>query len=154
LADEGLVAVRRWGFYFLALSALGFVVGYFTYDENRRLAGAPTAPAVVTDVVRFSKGGPYVAVEIMLPDGRTVRTTTESFYDSPRPLKGNRIVVQYAIDGRDVWAREAGIGPDRAGQWGWTSVGGVSGVVGGVLVFRGRRRAVGDEEGDAVEDPG
>jgi len=93
-------------------------------------------------------------VEITLPDGRTMKTTTRDFYDEPRPRKGNRIEVQYGLDGRDVYAREAGIGPNLARQWGWTATGGVSALVGGVLLIRRRRGAVVDQYGDAVEDSG
>ncbi|MEJ1104817.1 hypothetical protein V9K99_03070 [Kribbella sp. CCNWLW201] len=129
----------------MALGVLAITVGYFTYDENRLLEGASTGSAVVTDVVRLTKGRPYIEVEIALSDGRVVKTTTEYFSDSPTPRKGDRIEVEYVIDGRDVYARQVGLGPDLAGQWGWTAAGGVSALVGGVLLVRRRWGAVGDE---------
>jgi hypothetical protein len=93
---------RRWAFGFLAWAALAFTVAYWDYDENQRLAGAPTAPAVITDIIRWSKGGPYLELRIELPDGGTVQASTNQFYDVPQLRKGGRIVVQYDIDGRDV----------------------------------------------------
>jgi hypothetical protein len=139
---------RRWALGFLAWAALAFTIAYWDHDENRRLAGAPTAPAVVTDIIRWSKGGPYLELRIELPDGRTVQASTNQFYDVPQPRKGGRIIVQYAIDGRDVYAREAGLGPNHAGIWGWSTAGtgaGLTGIVLLVVTSRRSRRALGDQ---------
>jgi hypothetical protein len=137
---------RRWALGFLAWAALAFTIAYWDYDENQRLAGAPTAPAVIIDIIRWSKGGPYLELRIELPDGGTVQASTNQFYDVPQPRKGGRIVVQYDIDGRDVYAREAGIGPNHAGIWGW-SVAGTGAAVTGVilLVVKSRRSRRGVE---------
>jgi hypothetical protein len=44
---------RRWAIAWLFFGLLAGVSGYFVYDENRLLAGAPTAPAVITDTGLF-----------------------------------------------------------------------------------------------------
>ncbi len=136
---------RRWALGFLAWAALAFTIAYSDHDENRRLTGAPTAPAVITDITRWSKGGPYLELRIELPDGRTVQASTNEFDGDPR--KGERIVVQYAIDGSDVYAREAGLGPNHAGIWGWSIAGtgaALTGVILLVVKSRRSRRALGD----------
>ncbi|HWD78261.1 MAG TPA: hypothetical protein VG497_05260 [Kribbella sp.] len=136
---------------FLAGAALAFVNVYFANYENQQLDGAPTAPAVITDIDHWSKGGPFLYMRIELPDGSTVESSTNSFYDIPRPRKGARIMVQYAVDGGDVWSREAGIGPSYAGIWGWSIAGAVAALTGLILlVLRARR----DKLREAVEDGG
>jgi len=90
---------RRWALGFLAWSALAFTIAYWNHDENQRLDNAPTAPAVITDINRWTKGGPELELDIKLPDGRTVTGQTNNFNDVHRT--GERILVQYALDGRD-----------------------------------------------------
>ena len=145
------VVDRRWALGFLAWAALAFVIVYFENYENRQLQGAPTAPAVITDFDRWAKGGPVLQLRIELPDGSTVESSTQEFYDVPAPRPGGRISVQYALDGRDVWSREAGIGPNRAGIRGWSIGGGAAASIGVVLLILRARR---DELGEAVEDGG
>jgi hypothetical protein len=136
----GWVMERRWAFGFLLFAVLALVVSYLDYDENRRLEGAPTAPAVITDVVRFAKGGPFLEVDVTLPDGRVQRTTVSDFFDYPRPEKGGRIRVQYRQDGSDLLTREDGYGPDRSGQFGWGAAGLATTLAGlGILVRHTRR---------------
>ncbi|QNE20113.1 hypothetical protein F1D05_22105 [Kribbella qitaiheensis] len=134
------VLVRRWAFGCLLFAVLALGIAYVDYDDNRRLEGAPGAPAVITDVVRFAKGGPYLEVDVSLPDGRVARTTITDFFDYPKPEKGGRIRVQYRVDGRDLLARENGVPPDRSEQIGWGAAGLVTLLVGvGILVRHTRR---------------
>lgn len=142
---------RRWALGFLGWAALAFTIAYFDHYENQQLEGAPTAPAVITDVDRWSKGGPVLVARIELPDGSTVESSTHAFYDVPRPRTGGRITMQYAIDGSDVWSREAGIGPNHDGIWGWSIAGGGATLTGMVLLIRRARR---NQRGQAVEDCG
>ena len=81
--------------------------GYLTYDEDRALDGAPTAPATILDISHPLRHDPTIDIEMALPGGRTVQTTTSTFIDDDRH-KGERIEVQYAIRGQDVLARQAG----------------------------------------------
>jgi hypothetical protein len=132
---------RRWAMAWLVFGLLAGVNGYFAYDENRLLAGAPTAPAVITDTELFPlRGGAHIEVDVLLPGGRTLRTTTSDFFDVPRPKKGDRIEVEYRIEGTDALVREAGIGPNLTGQWGWTSTAGGSTLIATGLLIRRTRR--------------
>lgn len=140
---------RRWALGLLAWSALAFTIAYLNHDENQRLDGAPTVPAVITDIDRWTKGGPELELEIQLPDGRTVTGRTNNFNDV-HP-NGARIAVQYAIDEGDVYVREAGTGPDHAGVWGWLAAGSGATLAGAFLLVR---RARVDQLGQAVEDGG
>jgi len=110
--------------------------GYLGYDMDRKLAGAPTAPATIVEVAQFAKGGPYLEVDVALPDGRTVRTNISEFYDLPKPEKGRRIEVQYRPDGSGLVARENGIEPGRAERIGWLIAGGAALLVGAGLLLR------------------
>jgi hypothetical protein len=134
------VMARGWAFGCLLVAVLAFSVAYLEYDEGRTLDGAPTAPAVIRDVVNPVKGRQYLEVDVALPDGRTVRTNLSDFYDVPRPKKGGQVQVQYRSDGSGLLAREAGIGPDRTGEIGWVTAGLVTMLVGlGILVRHTRR---------------
>ncbi|MER7246306.1 hypothetical protein [Kribbella sp. NPDC000426] len=145
------VVQRRWALGFLAWAALAFTIAHFDDYENRQLQGAPTAPAVITDIDRWTKGGTVLHLRIELPDGSTVESSTHNFYDVPAPSQGARITVQYAVDGQDVWSREAGLGPNRAGVWGWSIAGAAAALTGVILlVLRTRRNKL----GEAVEDCG
>ena len=140
---------RRWALGFLAWSALAFTIAYWNHDENQRLDNAPTAPAVITDINRWTKGGPELDLDITLPDGRTVTGQTNNFNDVHRT--GERILVQYALDGRDVYVREAGQGPDHTGVWGWMAAGSGATLTGlTLMVLRTRRNKL----REAVEDGG
>ncbi|MGZ0149506.1 hypothetical protein ACXJJ3_20750 [Kribbella sp. WER1] len=143
------VVARRWALGFFAWAVLAFVIAYFDNYENQQLAGAPTAPAVVTDVDRLTKGGPVVHLRIELPDGSTLDSSTHDFSDDPAPRNGDRIIVQYAVDGRDVWSREAGVGPNHAGIWSWSIAGSVATLT-GLILLRARRNKL----REAVEDGG
>lgn len=138
------VVERRWALGFIAWAALAFTIAYSENYENEQLRGAPTAPAVITDIDRWSKGGPLLHLRIELPDGSTVESSTQDFYDVPAPRKGARITVQYSVDGRDVWSREAGLGPNHAGIWGWSIAGSVATLTGVILlILRARRNKLG-----------
>ena len=132
---------RRWAFVCLLFAGAALLGAYLGYDIDRDLEGAPTAPATIVDVTRFAKGGPYLEVDVSLPDGRTVRTNISEFYDLPKPEKGGRIEVQYRPDGSGLLARENGIKADPAGQIGWSIAGGVALLVGGGLLLRPRLMA-------------
>jgi hypothetical protein len=127
---------RRWGFACLLFAVLALLGAYLDHDINRELEGAPTAPATIVDVTRFAKGGPYLEVDVSLPDGRTVRTNISDFYDLPKPEKGGQIEVQYRPDGSGLLARENGIKPGRAGQFGWWIAGGAALLAGVGLLMR------------------
>jgi hypothetical protein len=130
---------RRWAFGCLVFAVLAFLVAFLDYDIDRELEGAPTAPATIVDVTRFAKGGPYLEVEVSLPDGRTVQTNISDFYDLPKPEKGGRIEVQYRPDGSGLLARENGIRPDRTAEIGWSIAGSAALVVGVALLVRRTR---------------
>jgi hypothetical protein len=135
----GWVLERRWEFGCLLFAVLAFFVAYSEYDESRALAGAPTASAVITDVVDPVKGHQYLEVDVSLPDGRTAHTTVSDFLGAPRPEKGGRIRVQYRSDGSGLLARQEGIGPDRTGQIGW-SIAGFAALLAGVGLLVRRTR--------------
>jgi hypothetical protein len=133
------LVARRWALGLLAWAALAVTIAWFEIDENEQLNGAPTAPAVITGTDHWVKGGPELLLRIELPDGRTLESSTTNFYDYPPRQVGARIEVQYAVDGQDVWCREAGIGPSH-GFWGWLIAGAGAAVAGIVmLVVAGRR---------------
>jgi hypothetical protein len=132
----GWVFDRRWAFACFGFAAAALLGAYLGYDIDRDLEGAPTAPATIVDVTRFAKGGPYLEVDVSLPDGRTARTNISEFYDIPKPRKGGRIEVQYRPDGAGLIARENGIKPDPAGQIAWSIVGGAALLVGAGLLMR------------------
>jgi hypothetical protein len=132
---------RRWAIAWLFFGLLAGVSGYFVYDENRLLAGAPTTPAVITDTELFPiRGEAHIDVDVLLPGGRTLRTSTSDFFDVPRPKKGDRIEVEYRIHGTDILVRETGTGPDLTGQWGWTATASVSTLIATGLFIRRTRR--------------
>jgi hypothetical protein len=139
VAASGWVVGRRWAFGCLVFAVLALLGAFLDYDVDRELAGAPTAPATIVDVTRFAKGGPYLEVEVSLPDGRTVRTNISDFYDLPKPEKGGRIEVQYRPDGSGLLARENGIRPDRTAEIGWSVAGCAALVVGVALLVRRTR---------------
>jgi hypothetical protein len=135
----GWATERRWAFGCLLFAVLAFLVAYLEYDEGRLLAGAPTAPAVVTGVVHPLKGEQYLEVAVSLPDGRTVPTNISEFLDTPK--KGGRIVVQYRPDGPGLLARQEGVGPDRTKEIGGSLVGIAALLTGVGLLVRSTRVA-------------
>ncbi len=66
-----------------------------------------TCAETILDISHPLRSDPIIDIEIALPGGRTVQTTTSTFIDDDRH-KGERIEVQYVIRGEDVLARQTG----------------------------------------------
>ncbi|WP_405063495.1 hypothetical protein OG474_18120 [Kribbella sp. NBC_01505] len=138
--------MRRWAALFFVLSGLAFGAAWVMRDDDHRLDGAPTAIATVVDVTHPVKGESSLDLNLTLPDGQVVRATTTEFGDVP--AKGAQLQVQYAVDGKDLLVREAGVSA-AADARGYLIAGGASALIGLVLVVL---RARGDQQGDAVKD--
>ncbi|MFI5732689.1 hypothetical protein ACIA49_21400 [Kribbella sp. NPDC051587] len=139
--------MRRWAALCFVLSGLALAVGWTTRDLDHRLDGAPTAIATVLDVTNPVKAESYLDLELTLPDGQVVHTTTSDFLDVPK--KGDEMQVEYAVDGKDLLVREVGVGSDRPGL-GSLIAAGASAVIGLVLLIL---RTRGDQQSDAVKNP-
>ncbi|MFB6719703.1 hypothetical protein ACFCV3_06060 [Kribbella sp. NPDC056345] len=119
--------MRRWAAFFFVLSGLALVAGWLTYGGDGRLDGAPTTTATVVGV-----GESKLDLDLTLPDGQVVRASTTDF--GAVPEKGAQLQVQYAVDGKDVVVREAGV---KSGQdaWGSLIAAGASALIGFVLLI-------------------
>ncbi|GAB3940003.1 hypothetical protein GCM10029976_057110 [Kribbella albertanoniae] len=118
--------MRRWAAVCFVLSGLVLVVGWVTRDGDERLDGAPTTTATVVGVA-----GSSLDLDLTLPGGEVVRASTTEFRDVP--AKGAQLQVQYAVDGKDLVVREAGL---KSGQdaWGSLIAAGASALIGFVLL--------------------
>ncbi|WP_432937270.1 hypothetical protein ACQPXM_24745 [Kribbella sp. CA-253562] len=131
----------RVGLVCIALLPVGVLITSFDQDEDQLLANAPVVSGVVVDepVPLIDRGQP-LTVSFTTSRGERVETTIEK-YLVPRRNKGQSIEIQYAYDGDEVFAREAGWVPDFWSRYFYLCLGIVGGVVGtAVLLTSSRRR--------------
>ncbi|MEU8223439.1 hypothetical protein [Kribbella sp. NPDC048915] len=135
----------RVGLVLLALLPLGIWITIFDRDEDDLLADAPVVTGVVVDepVPIIDRGQP-LTVSFTTSRGEHVETTIEK-YLVPRRSKGQSIDIQYAYNGDEVFAREAGWEPDFWSRYGYLCMGMVGAAAGtAVLLTSSRRRAAPD----------
>jgi hypothetical protein len=121
------------------------LVTSFDHAEDRLLADAPVVSGVVVDepVPSIERGQP-LTVAFTTSRGERVEMTIEK-YLVPRRTKGQSIAIQYAYEGDEVFAREAGWEPDFWSRYLYLCmgiVGAASGVA--ILLVSSRRRRTED----------
>jgi hypothetical protein len=131
----------RVGLVCIALLPLSIRITSFDQDEDHLLANAPVVAGLVVDepVPLIERGQP-LTVSFTTSRGEHVEMTIEK-YLLPRRNKGQNIDIQYAYDGDEVFAREAGWEPDFWSRFGYLCMGIVGAAAGTATLFTssGRR---------------
>lgn len=135
----------RWGLVCIALLPLGIWITTFDRDEDQLLADAPVVTGVVVDepVPLIDRGQP-LTVSFATSGGEQIKMTIEKSL-VPRRNEGQSIEIQYAYDGDEVFAREAGWEPGFWSRYLYLCMGIVGAGAGtAVLISSSRRRGADD----------
>jgi hypothetical protein len=126
------------GIAMLPLCVLGT---YLDHAEDRLLADAPVVVGVVTaEPVPILDRGQPLTVSFTTSRGERVEVNIEK-YLVPARKKGQAIEIQYAYDGDDVYAREAGWYPDFWSRWFYLCFGIAGAFIGSMVLIVSFRRS-------------
>jgi len=126
----------------VALLPLGIFISYSDQWEDRLLVDGPVVTGVVTgEPLPLIDRGQPLTVAFKTYRGQRVEMNIEKYF-VPRRGEGQTIAIQYAYDGDEIFAREAGWEPDFWSRWFYLCIGVAGAAVGsGILIVNWRRRA-------------
>ena len=136
---------RVWGWLgpavaFMALLPIGAFISYLDQWEDRLLADGPVvAGVVVSEPLPIIDRGQPLTVAFDTSRGQRVEMTIEK-YLVPRRKEAQAIQIQYAYDGDEVFAREAGWEPDFWSRWFYLCLGVAGAVAGSGILIANRHR--------------
>jgi hypothetical protein len=131
----------RWALVGMVMLPLGLLITFFDREEDQLLANAPVVSGVVVaEPVPLIDRGQPLTVSFTTSRGERVELNIEKYFE-PRRTKGQSIAIQYAYDGDEVFAREAGWRPDFWSQYLYLCMG-IAGALTGttILLVSSRRR--------------
>ncbi|WP_133786181.1 hypothetical protein [Kribbella sp. VKM Ac-2571] len=133
----------RWALVAMVMLPLGLLITSLDRDEDRLLADAPVVSGVVVaEPVPVVDRGQPLTVSFTTQRGERVELNIEKYFE-PRRTKGQSIAIQYAYDGDEVVAREAGWRPDFWSRYLYLCMGIVGALTGTtILLVSSRRRRV------------